>query len=281
MDQFCNLNGKVRKSNETLIHPDNRAFRYGEGLFETIRLHQSEMPLWNLHWQRLQQSIPQLYFLFPPHFNSEFLKSEVIALVKKNKCSEAARVRITIFKGEGGVWETPSTVFNYLIQCWPLENKIFTMNENGLDMGVFTDGWKSCDAFSNLKNNSYLVYAMAAQFAREQKWNEAIVLNQHSRICDTTIANLFFVMNHTIHTPHLKEGCVNGVMRKFLLEQMKQQGIKTEEGSYSIDELLHADEVFLTNAMYGIRWVKQYGNKTYGNKLSSGFFQKLIAPLFV
>ncbi len=281
MDQFCNLNGKVRKSNETLIHPDNRAFRYGEGLFETIRLHQSEMPLWNLHWQRLEQSIPLLYFSFPPHFNSEFLKSEVTALANKNKCHDAARVRITIFKGEGGVWETPSTSFNYLIQCWPLENKIFTMNENGLDIGVFTDGWKSSDVFSNLKNNSYLVYAMAAQFARHQKWNEAIVLNQHNRICDTTIANLFFVLNNTIHTPHLKEGCVNGVMRKFLLEQMNKQGMKTEEGSYSIDELLKADEVFLTNAMYGIRWVKQFGNKTYANKLSTGLFQKLIAPLFI
>ncbi len=275
-----NLNGKIYSTDEVSIHPNNRSFRYGEGLFETIRLNKSYMPLWEFHWNRLKESLPQLYFSAPPHFSNEFLKQEVLSLAKKNKCSDVARVRITVFKGEGGLWETPTTPFNYLIQCWPIEKKEFSMNENGLDIGLFDDGWKSCDAFSNLKSNNYQLYAMAALFAKQQKWNEALILNQHHRICDATIANVFFIKNHVVHTPHLKEGCVDGVMRKYLIQQLRQAGTSVEEGAYSVTDLLHADELLLSNAMYGIRWVKLFGNKTYSFHQAAQLFQQYIYPLF-
>ena len=121
---------------------------------------------------------------------------------------------------------------------------------------------------------------MAALFAKQQKWNEALILNQHHRICDATIANVFFIKNHLLYTPHLKEGCVNGVMRKYLIQQLKQAGISVEEGTYSVTDLLHADELFLTNAMYGIRWVKLFGNKTYSFNQAAQLFQQYIYPLF-
>jgi branched-chain amino acid aminotransferase len=246
-----------------------------------MRLSNTRLPLWNEHWKRLSHSLPRLYFSLPPHFTSEFLKSELLSLAEKNNCRKAARARITVFKGEGGLWENPTTVFNYLIQCWPLENKTFNMNENGLDIGLFEDGWKSCDAFSNLKNNNYLLYAMAAQYAKQQQWNEALILNQHNRICDATIANVFFVKENVVCTPHLKEGCVAGVMRIYLLQQLKQAGIKTEEGAYTVTDLLQAHELFLTNAFYGIRWVKSFGNRTYPGNQSFNFFQQYISPLFI
>jgi len=154
------------------------------------------------------------------------------------------------------------------------------MNENGLDIGLFDDGWKSCDAFSNLKSNNYLLYAMAAQHAKQQKWNEALILNQHKRICDATIANVFFTKDEIVHTPHLKEGCVAGVMRSYLLQELQKSGIKTEEGDYTVTDILHADEVFLSNAMYGVRWVKSFGNKTYTCQQTARIFQQHISPLF-
>lgn len=280
MELRFNLNGKIFRAGERVIHPDNRSFRYGEGLFETIRLSNAKIPLWNEHWNRLSYSLPRLYFSLPPHFTSEFLKSELLSLAEKNNCLDAARARITVFKGGGGLWENPTTSFNYLIQCWPLENKTFSMHENGLDIGLFADGWKSCDAFSNFKNNNYLLYAMAAQYAKQQQWNEALILNQHNRICDATIANVFFMKEDVVCTPHLNEGCVAGVMRNYLLQQLKQAGIKTEEGAYTVADLLQAHELFLTNAFYGIRWVKSFGNITYQGNQSFHFFQQYISPLF-
>ena len=275
-----NIDGKLHAADEQSIHPDNRAFRYGEGLFETIRLHKGTMPLFDLHWERLTHSLPALYFELPVHFTKDYLKNELLQLAKRNQVLDAARMRIMIFKGEGGIWEKPTTNFRYLLQCWPLEQKEISLNENGLDIGLFPDGRKACDAFANFKTNNYFLYALAAQYAKAQKWNECIVLNQFNRICDTTIANLFYVKNKTIYTPTLAEGCVAGVMRTHLLHSFATVGLKFEEIACTPEQLSNADELFLTNAMNGIRWVKRFNEKQYLPQLAPQIFQELIKPLF-
>nr|WP_294904010.1 aminotransferase class IV [uncultured Lacibacter sp.] len=275
------LDGKFYAGDQLLIHPDNRSFRYGEGLFETMRFHKGAIPLWNLHWKRLSESMPQLYFQFPAHFTETLLKAEVERVVRKNNAEGSARVRITVFKGEGGIWEQPSSSFHYLIQCWPLANNVVRMNENGLEVGVFEDGKKSCDKFSNLKTNNYLLYTLAAQFARKEKLNECFVLNQYGRLCDATIANVFCIKNNSIYTPRLEEGCISGVMRRYLLDQLSSAGYNVKEGAYLPSEIEAADEVFLTNAMNGIRWVKSFGSKTYHCQQTAELFRQFISPLFL
>ena len=154
------------------------------------------------------------------------------------------------------------------------------MNENGLDIGLFEAGKKSCDSFSNLKTNNYLLNALAAQYAKAEKLNECLVLNQHGQVCDATIANVFFSKDGIIHTPHLDEGCINGVMRRYLLEQLRNEGFQVKEGAYLPDEIAAADEIFLSNAMYGLRWVKLWGDRTYQFQQSSTIFHRFISPLF-
>ena len=83
-----------------------------------------------------------------------------------------------------------------------------------------------------------------------------------------------------VHTPHLKEGCVNGVMRNYLIQQLEKDGTRIEEGAYSVTDLFDADELFLSNAMYGIRWVKLFSHKTYSFNQAAQLFQKYIYPLF-
>lgn len=280
MELLYNLDGKLHTADERSIHPDNRAFRYGEGLFETIRLHKGTMPLFDLHWERLTRSLPALYFELPVHFTKDYLKNELLQLAKRNQALDAARMRIMIFKGEGGIWEKPTANFRYLLQCWPLEQNEISMNENGLDIGVFPDGRKACDAFSNFKTNNYFLYALAAQYAKTQKWNECIVLNQHDRICDTTIANIFFVKSNIIYTPTLAEGCVAGVMRTHLLNSLTEKGWQVEEAAFTPEQLADADELFLTNAMNGVRWVKRFNEKQYFPQLAPQFFQQFIKHLF-
>jgi branched-chain amino acid aminotransferase len=257
------FNGKWIDNDQPLIFPDNRSFRYGEGLFETMRLYRGEVPLFDYHWQRLASSLPLLYFELPVHFTADYLKEQIQKICRKNKLSDAARIRLTIFKGEGGIWEAPTSSFNWLLQCWPLPQSKPELNVNGLDIGLFEAGRKSCDIFSNIKSNNYLIYALAAQYAKTKYWNEAIVLNQYDRICDTTIANIFFIKDNKIFTPALSEGCVNGVMRRYLLDQFQKRGIAYEEGAYALEHLYDADEIFLTNAIQGVRWVKSLGERTY------------------
>jgi branched-chain amino acid aminotransferase len=263
---FSLCNGKWIENNQPLLLPDSRAFRYGEGLFETMRMQHGKTPLLQYHWQRVTQDLPKLYFELPVHFTLEYLSEQMERLCRKNKLTEAARIRLTIYKGEGGIWEEPSASFNWLLQCWTLPKVKPELNINGLDVGVFEAGRKVCDPFSNIKSNNYLLYALAAQYAKVQHWNEAIVLNQHGRICDTTIANIFFIKSNQIYTPALSEGCVNGVMRTYLIEQLRKDNKNIIEGAFSVTDLSDADEIFLTNAVQGIRWVKSLGDRIYGCK---------------
>ena len=148
------------------------------------------------------------------------------------------------------------------------------LNENGLVIDIFPDARKSCDKFSNLKSANYLPYAMAARYAKENKLNECLVLNVHERIADATIANIFLIKGDRLITPSLNEGCVNGVMRRYLIAN-----IKVEEGEIAETDIQDADEVFLTNAISGIRWVKNFREKSYSNLQSRKIYKDLIQTI--
>lgn len=155
---------------------------------------------------------------------------------------------------------------NYIIQSWALERPS-GLNEKGLILGVFPPGRKSCDAFANIKSNNYLLYSMAAQYASRHGWDDCLVLNSLGRVADSSIANLFYVRGGTIYTPSLSEGCVAGVMRQWLIESLPAAGFRVEERPVAPEDLILAEEVFVSNAIRGVRWVRSFGGITYGNQM--------------
>ena len=138
---------------------------------------------------------------------------------------------------------------------------------------------KSCDILSNLKHNNYLPYVMAALHAKKQKWNDAIVLNSEGRVADTTIANIFFIKDGKIFTPALEEGCVAGVMRKAVVKQLMVDGWQMTERAATIEDIMNADEVFLTNSIYDIRWVQRIGDKEYSNLLTQKIYTTILPTI--
>ena len=139
-------------------------------------------------------------------------------------------------------------------------------------INIFPDAKKSVDAFSNLKSANYLGYAMGALWAKENKLNDALILNSYDRVCDATIANVFWVKESKIYTPPLSEGAIAGVMRRIIINARQD----ITESLLTEDILKDADEVFLTNVITGIRWVKQFRKKTYTNNIASRLFAELI-----
>jgi branched-chain amino acid aminotransferase len=121
---------------------------------------------------------------------------------------------------------------------------------------------------------------MAAYWAKEHKLNDALVLNAQGNVSDTTIANVFIVQNGVIKTPALTEGCVGGIMRKYLLKCLREENIPVEETTISPDDVLNASEVFFTNSIFGIKWVKEVNNVHYKTQNAPLFYEKFIAPLW-
>ena len=271
---LINFNGVLQPAGHPLLTADNRGFRYGDGLFETMFVHNGQIRLMDHHFQRLLTGMKMLYFDAPPGF-SALLQKQIPDLCIANAIEGPARVRLTLFRGDSSLFGPIDRSFQYIIQCWPID----TTETDGLNIGIFPNGRKSCDPLSNLKSNNYLVYTLAIHYAKEQRLDDCLVLNTADRVADSTISNLFYIKQREFYTPPLSEGGVAGVMRRFLLEALSQAGYKVHEQQTSIDDLLSADELFLTNALKGIRTVRCLQHRNYEDNWGRTVYEELLKML--
>jgi branched-chain amino acid aminotransferase len=243
-----------------------------------MKMIDGEIILKKFHFERLFAGMDVLNFVRPKNFTASFLFEKINELCKKNHHCKCARVRLTIFRGNGGLYDAVTNDPNYIIETWNIENKK-ELNSNGLIVDVYPDAKKSCDKFSNIKSNNFLPYVMAALHAKKNKLNDSILLNPFERICDSTVANIFIIKKQVIYTPPLTEGCIAGVMRRWILENLSPH-FQINEIIISQDDLRHADEVFLTNSIYDMRWVKHCVNATYTCALTKQIHKYLIQTIY-
>lgn len=274
-----NYNGKLYHSDKLLISVDNRSFRYGDGFFETMKMLNGKIILADYHFERLFQTLDAMHFEKPAWYTPAYFEEQVLNLAKQNGHEQLARIRLTIFRGDGGLYDTENNFPNFIIQTWEINKALNSFNENGLVLDIFPDARKACDLFSGIKSNNYLPYAMAAFWAKKNKLNDALILNSNERIAEATIANVFIVKDGLIKTPALSEGCVSGITRKYLLKCLQDENIPVQETQLNVDDVLSASEVFLTNAAYHIKWVSSVGVSNYKQQLSSYLYAKFILPL--
>lgn len=279
MNTWLFYNEEIIPDSTPIFTAGNRGLRFGDGLFETIKVVHKKMPLFDLHMERMNQGMAILGLKLQEHYTPDYISQMILDLCSQNNINGAARVRITIVRGNGTLFSTDDPHASIVIQAEPLASDYLAFNLTGLTIDICPGIQKSCDQLANIKSNNYLPYVMAAQHARQHQLNDSLVLNIHNRICDGTIANVFRIYNNTIYTPPLTEGGVGGVMRKYLLNQLPKAGYTVQEKICTPEDLEAATEVFLTNALYGIRWVSQFRNKTYQNQLVARLFQEIIKPL--
>jgi branched-chain amino acid aminotransferase len=164
MNSIC-LNGKIVPGDQPVLMVDNRSYRYGDGIFETMKVVNKKIALETLHFERFFSSLALMGFKLPALITAGKLREQVLALCEKNKCVSLARVRLSVFSGNGGIFESQDD-FQYIIECRPLSAPMNQLNENGLVIDIFPEARKSCDKFSNLKSANYLPYVMAARYAK-------------------------------------------------------------------------------------------------------------------
>ncbi len=276
---FVSLNGQVKPANEPVLLISNRGYRYGDGLFETMRLVNSRVPLATLHFARLFQGLTLMKYAVPVSFTAPRLLGEIGALAAQNQCSDLARVRLTVFRGNGDLYGEEKEL-NYTIECSPVPEQLNRFNEEGLSIGIYNEARKQAGPFSNLKSTNFHPYSLAAIFAREHQWDDCLVMNDHGNITDSTIANVFIIKDEVVYTPILDDGCVNGAMRKYLLDEMKKAGYLVVETSLTPETLENAEACFLSNALRGIDWVRKCGQKEFGPGKVRSIYDRFIQPLF-
>ncbi|HEX7844676.1 MAG TPA: aminotransferase class IV [Chitinophagaceae bacterium] len=272
MSSIC-FNGHTLPAVQALFTAGNRPLRFGDGVFETMKVYKGSIRLESHHWERLFSSLAVLKINIPPAFSVALIRQQLLALCNVNNCIDHGRVRLSVYRG------IDNEPLQYLIECWPLDNSFNELNGTGYTIDVFPGGRKCADAFSALKTNNFIAYVMAIDYANENKLDDCLLLNQFDRIADSTIATVFVIKDQTIKTPSIEEGCINGVMRRHLIQSMRESGYTVEETGIAVDELEVADEVFLTNAIRGIRWVKQFRDRIYTNQLTTEIYSRFIQTL--
>jgi branched-chain amino acid aminotransferase len=276
MARFVNHNGSIVEEGTAIVSARNRSLRYGDGVFETMRLINGRIHLDDLHFERLFNALTILKFNIPSNFTDVYLREQVLSLCIMNELQESARIRLNVFRKEGSLYDIVDHTPNFVIEASETGENHFIFNQEGLVLDVYDKARKSCDAFSNVKTNNFLPYTMAAMFAMENNLDDCLILNTYGRICDATIANVFSVRDNIVYTPPLSEGCIAGVMRRHLLRILPQQGYIVTEKPLTLADVNVAEELFLTNVIAGIRWVKKFQERVYTNTVCTSIYSLLF-----
>lgn len=272
MAQFIHFNGNLTAVEAPELPGATPLWSRSEGIFETMRASNNKILHQQHHFNRLIDGLKALRFVINPDLDMHSLTERVIELCRSNGHEKSARVRLAVYQNEN------DDNLNVLIESWELNND-YIFDEEGLIIAVYPHATKQANDLSLYKTTGYFPYRHAADYAREEQLGDCLLMNTYKRICDSSISNIFWIKNQTVHTPPLSEGCIEGAMRKHLLQKMPDAGFTATEERLSIQTLLAADEVFLTNVIRGIRPVKQFQKVSYSNTLTREIFNKLVAPL--
>lgn len=281
MSHLLFQDGQFFRDDKLLAGANSRGLRYGDGAFETMKVNAGQIQLGDWHMERLFAALELLQFNWPPYFTPTYLLNIIQQLVHRNGHSELARVRLMVYRGNGGLYDPENHYPHHIIQSWVLPAPNHQWNENGLVLGIHEAARKSMDVLANHKTNNYLSYILGALEAKKEKWNDALMLNTAGRICDATIANIFLVEKERIITPALEEGPVAGVMRRFLISRLKEQGRVVLEEPVSVERIMAAEELFLSNSIYGMRWVQSLGGSSYRMNQTRAIYESTIRPFFM
>jgi len=257
---------------------DNRAFRYGDSVFETIFCSNGKLTFFKEHIQRITNAAEQLKMKMPEKFNKypELIETEIQTLLRKNKIFKSAIVRLTVFRKTGGLYTPQNNEINYLIEVKKHEQDIFEHEKNIVKIGVYTEVRKQINILSSYKTGNSLLNVLAGIYKTENNFDDVIILNENKFVCETISSNLFFAKAKTIITPSLSSGCVAGIIREQVILASKKLGFEIiEKEETELSDLLSADEIFLTNSIAGVRKVTAFENKRYFGKISQNLVNYL------
>jgi branched-chain amino acid aminotransferase len=268
MKDLVNINGTLQPADRPWVTLDNRGYRFGDGLFETMRVVQGEPCFVDAHWARLVSSADMLSIKIPPGLDRSSFEGYLRGLVEGTG-HRSARCRLTLYRSGGGYYRPETDLGAFTIDIAPLADPTFTLNDQGLVVDIWPDMRKPINVLSRLKTLNCQYYVMGAIWARQRGLDDCLLQNERGNIIESSSGNLFIVSNGVLYTPALSDGCLGGVMRAQVINLALAHGIKVYECALNPQNLLAADEVFFTNAVRGLQWVGAYRTKRYTHRMSA------------
>lgn len=272
---MVNFNGVITEE-ELLLSTSNRSFLYGDGVFETLKVVNNEILYFEDHYFRLLASMRIIRMQIPMSFTLEYLEEQMLTLVRKQEIQDAARVRLTVFRNEGGYYTPTDNKVSFVIQASALSVKPYISSETPFEVDLYKDFIVPKQLLSTLKTNNKLIQITASIFAQENGLDTCLLINDDKNVIEAAYGNLFMLLNGQLITPPISEGCLNGIMRKQILKLAKEvEGIEVIEQPISPFDLQKADELFITNVIVGIQSITKYRKKEFEQTLAKQLLEKL------
>jgi branched-chain amino acid aminotransferase len=271
---MVNFNGNI-SDETTILSVENRGIKYGDALFETLRIVGTKILFWEDHYFRLMESMRILRMEIPMNFTMEFLEEEVIKTLKASSLTNA-RVRCTIFRGNGGLYLPSSNEIEYIITANELKSPFYLLSDAAFEVDLYKDFYINKGLLSTLKTNNKIINVLGSIYAKENDLDNCLLVNEDKSVVEALNGNIFLVKGNTIKTPPITDGCLKGILRKQLLEILeKTTDYELKEESISPFEIQKADEFFITNVIQGILPITKYRKKQFKAEVARDLIAKL------
>ncbi len=274
---MVNHNGVIQEREAASLSIFNRGYAYGDSVFETIRAINGKLMFWEEHYFRLMASMRIMRMEIPQSFSPEFLEEEIADLLRQNELQNSpAKIRFSVYRKEGGLYTPVTNEIEYIISTEALEEPFYLLKDDFYEVELFKDHYVNSGLLSTLKTNNKAINVLGSIFAKENDYQNCLLLNENKSVVEALNGNLFLVSGKTIKTPPLTDGCLKGIIRAKIIEIVKKlPEYQLVEESISPFELQKADEMFITNVIVGIRPVSKYRKKEYAAEVSKTLLSRL------
>jgi 4-amino-4-deoxychorismate lyase len=243
--------GAVLPAEEAVISVYDHGFLYGMGLFETFRTYGGKPYLLERHLLRLAEGCISAGIVYEP--DAEALRALIARLIRENGLSDAY-VRLTVTAGEGdlGLPAADYAAPNELVLVKPLPAPNPALYEQGRQLALLRTRRNTPEGEIRLKSLHYMNNILAKRELRTldaAPGAEGLMLTREGWLSEGVVSNLFFVADGTVRTPSVATGILPGITRERVLELAEAAGVPVEEGFYTWENLIDAQEVWITNSV--------------------------------
>ena len=272
---MINFNGSI-VSDDTNLLTHNRAFLYGDAVFETVKIVNSKILFLEDHYFRLMSSMRIVRMEIPMNFTMEFLEEQILNLAKAKNIEKSSRARITVYRNDGGYYMPQNNTVSYLIAAEELEDGLYSIVQKEYIVDLYSDFYVAKQLLSSIKTTNKLLNITASIYASENALDNCLLLNDSKNVIEALQGNLFMLSGNILVTPPVSEGCLNGIMRKQILRLARTlENLEVVEEVISPFDLQKADELFITNVIKGIQPITKYRKKEFTIDFSKQMVQKL------
>jgi len=272
---MINFNGTI-VSNDASLLTQNRAFLFGDAVFETVKIVNNKILFLEDHYFRLMSSMRVIRMEIPMNFTMEFFEEQILALATAKESTLSARARITVYRNDGGYYLPQNNTVSFLINVESLDDTLYSLNQGEYVVDLYTDFYVTKQLLSSIKTTNKIINITGSIFANENGLDNCLLLNDSKNVIEALQGNIFMLKGNILVTPPVSEGCLNGVMRRQILALARKiENLEVVEEVISPFDLQKADELFITNVIKGIQPITKYRKKEFTTNLATILIQKL------